>query len=243
VIVLGIDTSTDILDLAISNNDKIIVNYRMYKKKVTHSAIIIPVLQDALKTAGLNLKELEGISICIGPGSFTGLRIGLATAKGLSFSLSLPIVGINSFESYAFNWRSMLSGIFCPIIEARKDEYYYTLYQNNNSLIRIKPFQCRKWSLIKKELVLLKKQVYVFGSGLNEIIKGKEDDVCLENVHFLNKEQDSPGAVNIALIGERMLSNYEDHDLLTLSPFYIRKSAAEIKKDKAENNNRGINDH
>lgn len=240
MIVLGIDTSTDILDLAICSDNKLVANYRMFKKGITHSAIIIPVLKDILKTAGLDLKELEGISICIGPGSFTGLRIGLATAKGLSFSLSLPIVGINSLESYAFSWKSILSGIFCPIIKARKDEYYYTLYQNNHNLNRIKLFQCKKWHLIKKELLLFKKQVYVFGSGLNEIVKDKEDDVCLENIIFLNKEQDSPGAANIALIGERMFSNHENHDLLTLSPFYICKSAAEIKKNNAKNN-RGVN--
>ena len=241
MIVLGIDTSTDVLDLAICSDYNLIANYRMYKKGITHSSIIIPVLRDIIKNAGLELKNIEGISICIGPGSFTGLRIGLATAKGLALSLSLPLVGINSLESYAFGWKNILSGILCPVIKARQDEYYYTIYKNYGSLMRIEQFQCKKWYLIREELMQLKTKVYVFGAGLNEINKNREDDICMGNIQFLNKEHNSPGAVNIALIGEGMLSNNENKDLSSLSPFYLHKSTAEIKKDIDKRDNRGIN--
>jgi len=119
--ILGIDTTTDILSLAIVQNDRMLIDYKMQIEGFTHSAIIIKALQNILAMAGLSLEKFNAIAVSIGPGSFTGLRIGLATAKGLVFALSLPIIGVNSLESYAFS-RKFLPGILCPMVKARKGE-------------------------------------------------------------------------------------------------------------------------
>lgn len=228
---MGIDTATDVLNLAIIENGKMIVDYRIQKEGLTHSAMIINALKDILDITDLSLEDLDGIAVSIGPGSFTGLRIGLATAKGLAFSLSLPITGINCLASYALS-RKNLPGILCPMIKARKDEYYFALYRkakNLDDLIRMNQYQCNSWFGIKEILLALDHSVYIFGHGLKEIIKNEQNNSDLNNIHLMVMEQDPPGAVNIALIGEKKISQKQADDIFKLFPFYIRKSAAEIK--------------
>ncbi len=234
MVILGIDTATDVLNLAIIKNEKIIIDYKIQKEGITHSAIIIPVLKNILCMAGLRLESLEGIAVSIGPGSFTGLRIGLATAKGLAFSFSIPIIGVNTLESYSFS-RKDLPGILCPMMKARKGEYYFTLYRKENSyddLIRINRYQCKYWLSIKEKLLELNQPVYIFGQGLMEIMENEKRKKSLSNIHFLFREQDLPGAANVALIGERRISREQADDIYSLSPFYIRKSTAETIKEE-----------
>lgn len=238
---MGIDTSTDVLNLAIVENGKMIVDYKIQKEGLTHSSIIINALKDILDIADLSLEALEGIAVSIGPGSFTGLRIGLATAKGLAFSLSLPITGINCLESYALG-RIDLPGILCPMIKARKDEYYFTLYQKTNmdELVRMNQYQCHRWFVIKEKLLALYQSVYIFGYGLREIIKNEKGKTNLKNIHLIIREQDPPGAANIAFIGEKKISRKQADDIFKLIPFYIRKSAAEIKYKENNSFQKGI---
>ena len=123
--ILGIDTATDILNLAIIENKTVVYDFKINKAGFTHSAILIPFIENIINFAGYKLNEFDVIAVSIGPGSFTGLRIGLATAKGLSFSLAVPLVGINTLEAYAVQWKD-LTGILCPITNRRKGEYYFT---------------------------------------------------------------------------------------------------------------------
>jgi len=184
------------------------------------------------------LNELEGIAVSIGPGSFTGLRIGLATAKGLAFSLSIPIAGVNALESYALRWKE-LPGILCPIIRARKGEYYFTFYKkrkNNDNLIRIEDYQCTDWFGIKEKIFKFDESIFIFGYGLTEIIENNETNQYPNNIHFIIREQDPPGAINIARIGEKKILKKENDNIFDLSPFYISKSGAEVKKEKKQNN-------
>jgi len=154
---LGIDTATDILNLAITENNSIEYEFKINKVGITHSAILIPLIKKMFDFTGYRLNEIDAIAVSIGPGSFTGLRIGLATSKGLAFALSVPLVGINTLESYALQWID-LPGILCPIIKARKGEYYFTLYQinkKNNKLIKKEDYLCKKWVDIKISLFFI----------------------------------------------------------------------------------------
>jgi tRNA threonylcarbamoyladenosine biosynthesis protein TsaB len=190
-----------------------------------------------MKIAEINLNELDGIAVSIGPGSFTGLRVGLATAKGLAFSLSIPIIGVNSLEAYALRWKE-LPGILCPIIKARKDDYYFTFYQkerNNENLIRIEEYQCLNWTKISQIFAKYKEQIFVFGQGLLEILRYDKDRYYHNNnVTFIVREQDPPGAKYIALIGDKKISKSVKDNIYEMSPFYINKSGAELKKRSKE---------
>ncbi len=233
--ILGIDTATNVLNLAIIENRKMIADYMMEKEGTTHSAIIVPALKNIINLTGYKLNELAGIAVSIGPGSFTGLRIGLATAKGIAFSLSIPVIGVNTLESYALSWKD-LPGILCPVVKARKGEYYFTFYlkkENSDNLIRIEDYQCKNWINIKEKLLKLAKPVYVFGHGLIEVTESKKINYYPDNIHFIIREQDPPGAVNIALMGERRISKGEKDDIFELSPFYIHRSSAEVNNAPA----------
>jgi tRNA threonylcarbamoyladenosine biosynthesis protein TsaB len=238
LIVLGIDTTTEVLNLAITKNGVISFDFMMKREGMTHSANLIPTLQNMLKLTEVKLNELEGIAVSIGPGSFTGLRIGLATAKGLAFSLSIPIAGVNALQSYAQRWKE-LPGILCPLIRARKEEYYFAFYKkskNNDDLIRIEDYQCMDWFAIKKKLFKFDKPVFIFGYGLTEIIENNETNKYPNNINFIIRKQEPPGAINIALIGEKKILKKENDNIYDLSPFYIRKSGAELKKEEIQKN-------
>lgn len=241
MIILGIDTATDILNLAIVEDDNIIIDYKIQKEGKTHSAILIPSLKNILDCTDLDLDKLEGVAVAIGPGSFTGLRIGLATAKGLAFSLSVPLIGVNTLQSYALKWQA-LPGILCPMVKARKGEYYFTFYQKNKNspdLERLEPYQCDKWAAIKNQLKQYHQPIYVFGYGLTELIINHDHEQDAENIYFIDKTQEPPGAINIAFEGINRIKRKKIDDVLSLSPFYIRKSAAEMIKKGFE---KGIKD-
>jgi len=236
--ILGIDTTTDVLNLAITINGVMSFDFMMKREGITHSAIMIPTLKNMLRLTEVKLNELEGIAVSIGPGSFTGLRIGLATAKGLAFSLSIPIAGVNALDSYALQWKE-LPGILCPIIRARKGEYYFTFYKkrkNNDDLIRIEDYQCIDWFGIKEKLFKFNESIFILGYGLTEIKENNETEQTPKNIHFIIREQEPPGAINVALIGEKKILKKEIDNIFDLSPFYIRKSAAEVKRDNQQNN-------
>lgn len=229
--ILGIDTAANTLNLAIINSGEIIADYKVNTVKGTHSSFILPLLNNMLNLNEIKPKQLEGIAVSIGPGSFTGLRIGLATAKGLAFTLSTPIIGINTLESYAFRWID-LPGKLCPIIRARRGEYYFAVFQKKNEdLSLLEDFQCTEWIKIKKKLLSFYGNVYAFGFGLKDIIKEEKIDKSrnIENIYFLTSNQDISSAANVALIAEAKILEKDYDDIYTLSPFYIKKSAAETK--------------
>ncbi|HOF03431.1 MAG TPA: tRNA (adenosine(37)-N6)-threonylcarbamoyltransferase complex dimerization subunit type 1 TsaB [Atribacterota bacterium] len=232
--VLGIDTATRVLNLAIVNNSEIVVDYKLNLSEKTHSATILPALDGMLNLVGIELKDINGIAVSIGPGSFTGLRIGLATAKGLAFALSTPIVGVNSLESYAYRWLS-LSGILCPLIEARKGEYYFIVYYSEkNQLNVIKEYQCAGWDRISQELLKHKGNIFVFGEGVSSLLENEKIKQYKKptRINFIANKQGIANAAQIALLGEKKILNQQVDDLDRLSPFYISKSAAEIVKEK-----------
>jgi tRNA threonylcarbamoyladenosine biosynthesis protein TsaB len=233
--ILGIDTTTDILNLTIIENKVLIFDYMINKPGITHSSILIPSLRNIMKISEINLNELDGIAVSVGPGSFTGLRVGLATAKGLAFSLSIPIIGVNSLEAYALKWKE-LPGILCPIIQARKDEYYFTFYKkerNNENLVRIEEYQCLNWTKISQIFAKYKEQIFVVGQGLLGILRDDKNKYYHnDNIKFIVREQDPPGAKYVALIGDKKISKNVQDNIYEMSPFYINKSGAEIKKEK-----------
>ena len=125
--ILGIDSSGMVASVAIVSDNVVIAEYTMNHKK-THSETLLPMIDEIVKTSEMKLEELDAIAIASGPGSFTGLRIGAATAKGLAMAIDKPIVPVKTCEGLAFNmWGA--EGLVCPIIDARRNQVYTGLYQ------------------------------------------------------------------------------------------------------------------
>lgn len=125
--ILGIDSSGMVASVALVEDEQIIAEYTMNHKK-THSETLLPMIDEIVKTSETDLSTIDAIAIAAGPGSFTGLRIGAATAKGLGLALNKPIVPVKTCEGLAFNmWGA--SGIVCSIMDARRNQVYTGVYR------------------------------------------------------------------------------------------------------------------
>ncbi len=132
--ILAIDTSTDYLSLAILKEGKIIARFHK-KAKMRHSVLLVPMIDKLLKNARLKIKNIDCLAISIGPGSFTGLRIGLTVVKGLSYALKKPIVAVPTLDAIAMNAKKF-TGIICPVLDARKNKVYACLYKSDAKSIK-----------------------------------------------------------------------------------------------------------
>jgi len=125
--ILALDSSGLVASVAIAEDDKLIAEYTVQYKK-THSQTLLPMLDEVTKMIDLDIKTIDIIAIAKGPGSFTGLRIGAATAKGLALAINKPIIGIPTIEGLAYQLYGA-EQIICPIMDARRAQVYTGLYQ------------------------------------------------------------------------------------------------------------------
>src|SRR3712207_4927086 len=124
--ILSIDSSTSSASCAILEDNKLLGEITLNDKK-QHSVILMPLIDSLLKDLKLTINDIDAFAVSSGPGSFTGLRIGIATVKGLADGTGKPFVGISSLDGLAFNL-AYSSGIICPIIDALRDNVYTALY-------------------------------------------------------------------------------------------------------------------
>lgn len=125
---LAIDTTTRSCSVALVQDDLVLAEYTLNIPK-THSQRLMPLVDRVLKDAGAAPSELQAVAVAAGPGSFTGIRIGVATARGLAQGLSIPAVGVNTLEAMADGVLS--SGLICPILDARRRQVYAALYRRD----------------------------------------------------------------------------------------------------------------
>ncbi len=179
--ILAIDTSTKYLSLAIVDNDKILAGFHE-KEDMKHSSLLIPTIDKLLKKCNLKLKNIDAIALSIGPGSFTGLRIGVATCKGINLALGIPIVAVPTLDVIAYNFIDEEKRILCPLIDAKKQKVYACFY---------------------------KKPVFHPGGGKGALLE-KMADYILTDIESLLKKIDRPTLVfgdAIKLYGERCENN------------------------------------
>ena len=133
MLIMGIDTSGNTASVAIGDNEKIIAQTTIFTK-LTHSQIILPLVERVIKDADLTLADLDGFAVANGPGSYTGLRIGISAVKAMCFSLKKSCVGISTLQSLAQNCVGS-KAIILPIMRARPDIAYYGIYQSDGETL------------------------------------------------------------------------------------------------------------
>jgi len=193
--ILGIDTSTKFCNLGLIEDEDVLIECTINGLKKKHSSILVPAIKELLKTIDLKMEEINGIAVSIGPGSFTGLRIGLGVAKGLSYACSLPLLGIPTLEAMAFPLAS-IPHLICPILESKKEE-----------------------------------KIIFLGDGIKKYRDTIKEKIGKDAL-FIDSQLNLPVATNIAFLGLAKLRKGEEDDISTLSPFYLRKSEAEIVWEK-----------
>lgn len=228
--ILALDTSTLMATCAIIDEDKILGEYSL-NQDMSHSEKLVPMIKTILEGLSLGIKDIDLYGVSIGPGSFTGLRIGVATIKGFAHLFDKPLVGISTLEGLAFNLP--YNNIVVPMIDARRDRVYTGIYTWEESKIKtiMEPDVIEVNDLMK---ILDKyEKVVVNGEGslvYKEIIMNSLG----EKVQFSTISQNSCRATSI---GELALQKYNDgyrDDYYTLIPDYLRKTQAERELNEKE---------
>ena len=222
--ILGIDTATPILALGIVDEEKVLSEIR-FNAGQTHAQILLPNIEKILKDSSLQLEDLDGIALSIGPGSFTGLRIGLATAKGLCFASGKPLLTVPTLDGLVYFNRSLPYPLV-PILDAKKNEVYSAVYNNREGVLeRISDY----WVLSVEKLVAkIPEEVIFLGLGL-EVFQDRLKELCGEKAHFLAGERNLPSGSSIAFLGLEKFRRSEFEDLEKAKPLYLRSSEAELK--------------
>lgn len=225
MLVLGIETATTQGSVALLGADGLVSEYTL-NVEITHSERLLPALDRVLQDAGVGLERLEGIAVSIGPGSFTGLRIGLSTVKGLAYATGIPVVGVPTLEAMAWTLPAARWQV-CPVLDARKQEVYAALFQHEREGLR----RLAEDQAVSPEALcgLIRKPTLFVGDG---VAAYRERFQRLLGEHFLLPPAANRGsrAACVAELGRGRLLAGERGEAASLAPTYIRPSEAEIHR-------------
>lgn len=225
MIILSIDSSTDVATAAIANDEKIIAEFTLNNKK-THSQTLMPLIENMFSLAQMDIKDIDYIACTNGPGSFTGLRIGVCIAKGLAHGLNKPIVEVPTLDALAYNVFEY-NNLIVPLIDARHNRAYYSFYKRNgNNLERLCDYSTDEVENIYKKALELDNSPIFLGDGVKYLEKGSKAQINNQNLRA--------GSVIIKareLINEGRVLTYND---ITIN--YLKKSQAEIELEEKNKN-------
>ena len=242
-IILGIDTSGEYCSVGLVQGEKILGEISICAPR-EHSVQLIPSIDKILKENNLRVQQIDGIAVSIGPGCFTGLRVGVATAKALAQGLNIPIVGVPTLDMIALNAVDIVKGDsphlhICPIVDARKQQVYTALYRYKIQDLRFKIKKITKdLAVTIEELLTMHDQAEkslplqcrmnatatVFIGNAIQIYGDKIKDKLGKQAIFAPQELWYPRASNVALTGTEQLRRKKRGDkLFKLKPIYVRE--------------------
>jgi tRNA threonylcarbamoyladenosine biosynthesis protein TsaB len=226
--VLGINTSTIFGSIGLVDTDRVMGEYSL-NIPITHSERLMTCIDRLLTDAKVDLGEVEGFSITLGPGSFTGLRIGISTVKGLAFATGRPVVGVSTLHALALNVCDSADEI-CPILDARKKEVYTARFRADtpHRMKRLTPDRVISPQDLVREI---HGPVTFLGDGL-EVYGGFLKRKLGRRASFVAPELDYVHGAVVARLGIRLIMKGKTLDLARLVPHYIRRSEAEIKREE-----------
>ena len=228
--ILGIDSSGLVATVALISDGIVVAEYTIHNKK-THSQTLMPMISEMLSMAEVTPEELDAIAVSEGPGSFTGLRIGASVAKGLAWTLQIPIVPVSSLMGLAANVE-IPEQYVCPIMDARRNQVYTAVYKTTEGI----PQLLEEPDVISIEAAIEKAEKY--GDGITYL----GDGVPVFEKTILEKSMNAPGFVapsrryqcasSIARLGEYLYQKGEYVSAEQFAPVYLRKSQAEREREE-----------
>ena len=224
MLMLALDTTTNVCSIALGGLDRLRAEMILNTKK-THSQVLMPSLQALLKDAGIDKKQLEGIAVAIGPGSFTGIRIGLATAQGLAQGLNIPLTGVITLDALAEGC-GFFPVVICPLLDARRGEVYTCFYRGGPE----GPVSLAAPAAIAIDEVAARADSYsepvIFTGDSPDIFRGKLQEVLGERyleAPFASRLNRAALVLQKALRGQGAKAGNRP----PVSPFYLRLPEAE----------------
>jgi tRNA threonylcarbamoyladenosine biosynthesis protein TsaB len=228
MVILGIETSTKTCSIALTDGEKIRDEISLHLG-LSHSEKLIPLIDEILKRNGKAIEDIDGIAVSIGPGSFTGIRVGVSTARGLAQSLNIPLVGIPSLDALAFGVGT--SGeVVCPMIDALRREIYSALYEGRKRLTRHQLIGIENWLERLKE----KRETILFLGEAVDIYENLIKDFLKKKARIVKKEKRYASAAKVAELGREKLGSGEGKKYDEVFPLYIRRPEAEVKWEEKE---------
>lgn len=221
--ILAVDTTTTSCSVAIVDQTSLLSEFTIDREE-THSKHLMDMIKAVMRMAGLNFSDLDGFAVTRGPGSFTGLRIGISTIKGLVVASEKPVVGISSLETLAFQV-SYSRDLICPILDARKGEVYFSRYRFLNG--HLKKQTKERVAPPDKAVDDLNESCLFVGNGAllyKEMILEKMGEFA----SFAPMIQNTIRASTIAYLSMAKFENNDTDEIEKILPYYIRKSDAEL---------------
>lgn len=224
MLMLALDTTTLVSTVALATEEKLIAEITLQTTK-THSEKLLPAIDMLCRFAGVSATDLEAIAVSTGPGSFTGLRIGLATAKALSYANSLPLIGVPTLQGLAYNFAGS-DQLIVPVLDAQKGNVYAAFYRfEREQLQEIVPVTIMSVSELYSKLEASSEATILLGEATGIVVAEREniDKVVVADNHLL-----MPRAASVAQAAFQMVSKGLTSDAMTLVPIYVRRAEAEV---------------
>ena len=206
--ILGISSATKIISIGLIDEEKVLV-------ETTLSDIHAEKIMLYVKEAGIEPRQIEGIAVAIGPGSYSGLRGGLAVAKSLAQTLKVPVAGVPTLEAIAYNLVDV-EGTMAVILDAKADEYNFALFgASSGKLKRLTDDLVVKFEVLVKNLSKISGEIYLVGN-----LKDLKGELKEQNFHFAEDMHCHPYGINVAKLGLLRIKAGKTDDPLKLVPKY-----------------------
>lgn len=237
--ILAVDSSGLVASVAVVEDNELLAEYTMNYKK-THSQTLLPMLEEVKKMIDLDLESLDYIAVAAGPGSFTGLRIGSATVKGLGLALNKPVIEVPTLEGLAYNLCGV-GGFVCPLMDARRNQVYTGIYrfvqQGTEWKLESVVEQCATdIADIIEACNRLGEAVTFLGDGV-PVYKERIADLCKVPYTFAPANMNRQRAASVATLGKQYAAEGKVVSAAEHAPEYLRKSQAEREREEANGSN------
>jgi tRNA threonylcarbamoyladenosine biosynthesis protein TsaB len=225
--ILGIETSTTTGSVAVVSEDAVIAQYSL-NIEVTHSERLMSTVDRVLKDTGLTITDMGGYAVAIGPGSFTGLRIGLAAVKGLALVTGKPVAAVPTLQALAWNL-PYTEYLVCPMLDARKNEVYAATYRfEGTALVHVMAEAVLSLARLSERI----SEKTLFTGEASHLFRKKISDLFGDRALFAPRAAVLPSAATVAEIGLDMIKRGKQANLDSLTPMYIRRPEAEVMWEK-----------
>ena len=232
MLILAFETSAKAASVALHDGQKLLAE-SYQNTGMTHSQTLMVMAEDALKQCGKSAQDVTAIAVAEGPGSFTGVRIGVAAAKGFAWGREIPCYGISTLEAMAESL-GIYQGYICPVMDARRAQVYNALfYVNQGNITRVAPDRAIALSDLGEELKNLQESVFLVGDGSNLCYNTLLKDV--PNLVLPPEHRMHQRAVGVALLAAKQAVLGIAPSGADLNPNYLRLSQAEREKLEREN--------
>lgn len=226
--ILGIDSSGLVASAAIVADDSLVAEFTVNNKQ-THSQTLLPMIDKVVEVSGISLQELDGIAVAAGPGSFTGLRIGSSTAKGMAFVLNKPIIPVPTLEGLAYR-AALAEGVICPLLDARRNQVYTGIYQmQNDRLLCLKEQTAEDILEVVDSLNRINQKVILLGDGV-PVHKAVLEEKLTVPYQIAPSHLNRQSAAAVAVLGAVYLAEGKIETAAAHKPVYLRQSQAERER-------------